>query len=61
MAIDNPNLNQWICPRPIKLFGFIPTPWICADICGLIDGTTLRCPTCGTERQFVWKRKRGLA
>jgi len=47
-----PTLSQWICPAYVNLFRFIPTPWICATICEVVNGK-LRCPKCGLERQIA--------
>jgi hypothetical protein len=56
-----PIMSPYICPRPVKIWGFIPTPWICTATCKLVNGDTLRCPDCGLERQFPGlKRARRL-
>lgn len=48
--------SQFVCPRPIKLFGWIPLPLICAGVCSLV-GFTLRCPKCGLERPYQRSRR----
>lgn len=53
--------SQWVCPAHVTIFGFIPTPWVCATICKLVNGDTLKCPTCGLQRPFVFKRRIGVA
>lgn len=54
--------SQWICVTPVKLWDWIPTPFICAQICELVnDSRHLRCPKCGTCRPYVMGRKTGVA
>lgn len=52
-----PVMSLYVCPRPVKIWGFIPTPWICTATCQLINGDTLKCPQCGLEREFQGIKK----
>lgn len=44
--------SQFVCPAPVKLWGWITLPWICGGICNMDDGKTLVCPKCGLKRDY---------
>jgi endonuclease G len=46
--------SAFICDCRVKIFGFIPTPWVCGGIMTPVtpERTKLRCNDCGHEKAF---------
>ena len=46
--------SAFVCDCRVKIFGFIPTPWVCGGIMKPVtpERTKLRCIECGHEKAF---------